>query len=437
MGFLRRTRTVLAGPELRIPDFRRLVGLRLLGHLGDGVHQAVLGGVVLFSPTHRTDPLEIAAGFAILLLPYSLIGPFAAATLDRFDRRRVLAAVTAVRAAVMLASAALVASGAPGRPGGVTLLFTLALVLAAAGRFGTTGVAAALPLTLPPGRLLVVNSVLTTVAAGVTATGALTAMAVLAILGAGDAAAATAILVAAVTAALGFLPLLPIAPGRLGPTAPGDTAGAVTAAPPVHPARGFVDGARAVWGSPRTARAIVALGAHRFAFGVDTLVIVLILRDHPGPWPPGGLAGFGAVVSAITVGMFLAAIVVPILLPRLGLTRTVVYSLAVLAVVQTGVIAWGAPVALVPAGVAFGCAGQVIKLSADSSMFLDIADSDRGRVFAFQDMLFNAVFAVAVAAAAVANRDGVATGGVALCVAAGVLYALAAAWAPRDRRRRG
>ena len=58
---------------LRRPDFRRLLGTRLLAQFGDGVFQAALAGTVLFNPQRAAEPLDIAAGFAVLLLPYSLV----------------------------------------------------------------------------------------------------------------------------------------------------------------------------------------------------------------------------------------------------------------------------------------------------------------------------------------------------------------------------
>ena len=71
-------------------DFRRLFATRLLSQFGDGVFQAALAGTVLFNPQRAADPLDVAAGFAVLLLPYSLIGPFAGVWLDRWSRRQVL-----------------------------------------------------------------------------------------------------------------------------------------------------------------------------------------------------------------------------------------------------------------------------------------------------------------------------------------------------------
>ena len=39
--------------------------------------QAALGGAVLFNPERQADPLAVAAGLAVILLPYSVVGPFA------------------------------------------------------------------------------------------------------------------------------------------------------------------------------------------------------------------------------------------------------------------------------------------------------------------------------------------------------------------------
>src|ERR1700759_1451771 len=75
---------------LKHAGFRRLFSVRLAGQFGDGVFQASLAGAVLFSPEHQAKAADIAAGFAVILLPYSLIGPFAGVLLDRWWRQRVL-----------------------------------------------------------------------------------------------------------------------------------------------------------------------------------------------------------------------------------------------------------------------------------------------------------------------------------------------------------
>ena len=46
----------------------------------------------------------MAAGLAVILLPYSVVGPFAGALLDRWDRRRVLLVANLLRAVLTWSS---------------------------------------------------------------------------------------------------------------------------------------------------------------------------------------------------------------------------------------------------------------------------------------------------------------------------------------------
>ncbi|MRT44515.1 MFS transporter, partial [Xylella fastidiosa subsp. multiplex] len=43
----------------------------------------------VFSPEKQTSAAAIASAMAVLLLPYSLVGPFAGVLLDRWRRRQV------------------------------------------------------------------------------------------------------------------------------------------------------------------------------------------------------------------------------------------------------------------------------------------------------------------------------------------------------------
>ncbi|MBV8293994.1 MAG: MFS transporter, partial [Mycobacterium sp.] len=73
-----------------LPDFWRLLELRTASQFGDGLFQAGLAGALLFNPERAARPMAIAAAFAVLFLPFSLLGPFAGALMDRWDRRLVL-----------------------------------------------------------------------------------------------------------------------------------------------------------------------------------------------------------------------------------------------------------------------------------------------------------------------------------------------------------
>ena len=66
-------------------DFRQLFATRLISQAGDGVFNAGLGAYVFFSAQIFPDPAAAAEAFAVLYLPYSLIGPFAGVFIDRWS----------------------------------------------------------------------------------------------------------------------------------------------------------------------------------------------------------------------------------------------------------------------------------------------------------------------------------------------------------------
>jgi hypothetical protein len=79
--------------------FRRLLWVRLLSQVGDGWFQAALAGSVFFNPERAASPLAITSAFAMLLLPYSLVGPFVGVFLDRWSRRALRVPASCGRAA--------------------------------------------------------------------------------------------------------------------------------------------------------------------------------------------------------------------------------------------------------------------------------------------------------------------------------------------------
>ncbi|MEV0356140.1 hypothetical protein AB0H71_08760 [Nocardia sp. NPDC050697] len=410
-----------AGAVRAYPAALRLALVRFAAQFGDGVFQAALSGAILFNPERETDPAAIAAGFAVLLLPYSLIGPYAGALLDRWDRRRVLLGASLLRLLLIVAVSLSLLGGASSE-----LLLVGALAVVGISRFVSAGVSAALPLVLPVRLLVPTNSVLATVASGCAAGGAAVAVTVIGMVGAGDTASALAVAVAGSGPLLGALLVAGFPPGRLGPgvdldaEVAGDSGPADFTATARAVAAGLRTGAVAVWRSAEVTTAMFGIGAHRVVFGINTLVMVLVLRrpDSAEAGVGSGLLGFGVAIGVTAAGMLLAAVLTPLLIPRLGRPRTVLAGLVLATVVQLTLVT---PIAVAEAGPAaqraqylllagaflLGLAGQTIKLTGDATMQLDIDDTHRGQVFALQDTVFNITFVLALAAtAAVVPADG-------------------------------
>ncbi|MFF0816577.1 hypothetical protein ACFYVR_15720 [Rhodococcus sp. NPDC003318] len=399
------------------PGLGRLVTVRFASQFGDGMFQAALGGAILFNPERHTDPLAIAAGFAVLLLPYSVIGPFAGALLDRWDRRAVLKWANLLRGTFILATSVCLLVGAPNTP-----ILLLALASVGVSRFVLAGVSASLPHVVRQSWLVSTNSVLATVGSGVSAAGAGAAVTVIGILGSSDRSSGVAVAVAALGSLVGAVAAAGFAAQRLGPGTRTATAG--TGADTVRAvAAGLRVGATAVWQAPGVTTAMIGIGAHRVVFGIDTLIMVLLLRAPTSDDAmPAGLAGFGVAVGATAAGMLLAAVATPLLIPRIGRTRTVVLGLTTAFVVQVTFIATLTQGALLIGAFLLGVAGQTVKLTGDAAMQIDIDDARRGQVFALQDTVFNIAFLAALAVAAtVVAPDGDTPG---LVFAGAAVYAL-------------
>ena len=138
---------------LRFRYFRRLLAVRLLSQLSDGVYQVALAAYVVFSPEKQTSASAIAAAMAVLLLPYSLLGPFTGVLLDRWRRRQVLLYCNLLRAVLAAVTAALVLGRAPD-----WMFYLSALSVTAVNRFVLAGLSAALPRVVDDERLVVANS---------------------------------------------------------------------------------------------------------------------------------------------------------------------------------------------------------------------------------------------------------------------------------------
>ncbi|MEO6881115.1 MAG: hypothetical protein ABI181_09235, partial [Mycobacteriaceae bacterium] len=137
---------------------------------------------------------------------------------------------------------------------------------------------------------------------------------------------------------------------------------------------------------------------------------------------PGGIAGFSQVVAAGAVGLLLAAVLTPALVARLGKRRTITAAMVVAVIGQLTLVPTLAQVPILLAALVLGTAGQVVKLSTDAAMQLQVDDAHRGQVFALQDAVFNVAYVAAVTVGAlVVPADG---RSVALGVTGGAVYAV-------------
>ena len=108
-------------------DFRRLLTVRLVSQCSDGLFQAGLATLFFFSPENATTATGVAAAFAVLLLPFTVVGPWAGVLLDRWRRRQVLLVGNLVRAGLTLVVALVMATAGVGPAVYVLALATLSV----------------------------------------------------------------------------------------------------------------------------------------------------------------------------------------------------------------------------------------------------------------------------------------------------------------------
>ncbi|WP_413758186.1 MFS transporter [Streptomyces sp. MMBL 11-3] len=411
---------------LRFQNFRRLLAVRLLSQGADGVYQIALATYVVFSPEKQTSAAAIASAMAVLLLPYSLVGPFAGVLLDRWRRRQVFLYGNLLRALLASLTAVLMLSGVPD-----WLFYASALCVTAVNRFVLAGLSAALPRVVDPERLVLANSLSPTAGTLAATLGGGLAFVVRLV---GSDSDAAVVLLAAVLYVCSALTSLRLAPDLLGPDRQQVRPRLRTAL--TGTARGLTEGVRHLARPARreAAWALTAMTLMRFCYGALTVMVLMLCRYA---WSSGsdddGLALLGLAVGISGAGFFAAAVLTPAAANRFGPGGWIIACAASAAVLEP---ALGLSFAVIPVLVAafvLGLTTQGAKIATDTVVQSSVDDSFRGRIFAVYDVLFNVAFVGAAAVAALMlPPDG---RSVALVVMVAVVYgAVAVAMARFERQ---
>jgi MFS family permease len=378
---------------LRFQGFRRLLAVRLLSQGADGVYQVALASYVVFSPEKQTSATAIASAMAVLLLPYSLVGPFAGVLLDRWRRRQVLLYCSLLRALLATATAALIVSHVPD-----WLFYVSALCVTAVNRFVLAGLSAALPRVVDTDRLVIANSLSPTAGTLAATAGGGLAFVVRLLFADSDAAV---VLLGAVLYLCAGLASLRISRDLLGPdrelVQPRLTAALSGTARDLAAAVRHLAAPKrreATW-------ALCAMTMMRFCYGALTVMVLMLCRYAFTSTSEDGLALLGLALAISAAGFFAAAVLTPWAAGRLGPGRWIVVCAAAAAVLE---LALGLPFATTPMLVAafvLGLTTQGAKIATDTIVQSSVDDGFRGRVFSVYDVLFNAAFVGAAAVAAV------------------------------------
>lgn len=402
----------------RRSDFRRLLITRLSGQFADGAFQASLAGAVLFNPERAATPADVAAGFAVLLLPYSLVGPFAGVLLDRWRRRNVLLAANLIRTVQVVGIAALLVAGVGGG-----WLYLAALTVLAVNRFVLSALSAALPHVAEEQTLVTANALSTTMGTVAAVLGAGGALGLLNLFGENNHGYAAL----ALFSTLGYLGAAAGARGftenYLGP----DTVEGHARSTARDVIIGLGAGMRHIAAHPPAMGALAVLAVHRAVYGITTLATLLLYRNYfvSEGFFRSGIVGLGQVLVIGAVGALVAAAITPVMTRWIGKPRWIMCLLILAAVTE---VTLGPPYEIQPllvAGFMIGGVGQAVKICADTVFQEHVTDAYRGRVFSVSDTLFNLAFVGGLLIGArTLPEDGVA---LPVIFAVGAVYLVAAA----------
>ena len=367
------------------PPLRRLLSVRWSGQFTDGIFQSALASFLLFSPERQASALNAALAFALVLLPYSLVGPLAGTLLDRFSRRRAILFANLSRSLTLIFIALLISQGRTGVE--LTILVLIAFGL---NRLILAALSAGIPLVSPPTALIASNAL------------AVTAGSVAVVLGGGlgllirrisdaltsaNSADGYLIIVASAGYLLASLFASLLKKGEIGPL-PHERERATFGA-------GFTElreGIKFLKLYGDATRGIFAVAIHRGGITGLTLAALLLERNtfNDPQDSEAGLAGLSVALSGAAVGFVIGAIIAPRGVRWIGRHRWMRLSLFLAAIGSLILVLDRTQNLLIATAFFTGLFGQSLKVTNDALVQSKISDEYRGRTFAIYDVVVNA-----------------------------------------------
>jgi MFS family permease len=358
-----------------------LLAVRWSGQLTDGVFQSALASFVLFSPERQASAMAAALGFAVVLTPYSIVGPLVGTILDRIARQRAILISNALRSVDLILIAILIFSGSTG------FLLTLLILFAfGVNRLLLAGLSAGLPLMIDRPNLIKANALAVTGGSLAVVIGGGIGIAIRRTIDSmNNANHSDGILL--LVAVLGYL-LATFLSSRLERNELG---------PLPHENRepnGFTElkeAFKVIRSHNDAMRGILATSIQRGGLTALTIIGLLLERNtfNHAADTEAGLAGVSRAIAIAGVGLVIGALVAPIGVEKIGRHNWIrlMAFLSALTPILVGLI--HSPWSLYNSAFFVAAAGQSMKVTNDALIQSKITDDFRGRTFAFYDMTVN------------------------------------------------
>ena len=369
----------------------KLIAIRWTGQFTDGLFQSALASFVLFSPERQPDARSAAAAFAVVLLPYSVVGPLVGTVLDRFSRQRILLFANGLRALTLVVIALLIRNDATG-----VELTIFVLVAFGINRLILAGLSASLPLMIDTSgeegrnRLVSINALAVTGGTVCVVLGGGFAIGIRRLLdsqSSANSADSFLVTIGALLFGLAALLALTFKKSTLGPLTHEIRKESLTQA---------YREMRAGFTFLRSYRdcylGITATAIQRSGLTALTLMALLLNRNtfNDPAFPERGLAGFATAVTVAGAGVAVGALIAPFGVARFGRHLWIRISLVSGAIPLLILALRQVEVTLFIAAFFAALVGQGVKVTNDALVQSKIPDEYRGRVFAVYDVMVNA-----------------------------------------------
>jgi MFS family permease len=361
----------------------------------DGIFQSALASFILFSPERQANALGAALAFAVVLLPYSVIGPFVGTILDRVSRQRAIAFSNLSRAITLSIIALLLFQGHTGIE-----ITVFVLIAFGVNRLILAGLSAGIPLMIESKSLISANAL------------AVTGGSVWVVLGGGlglgmrslldsitsaDSADAYIILLGAGGYLTASLFASNLKKDEIGPLEHEIKNASFT--------QGLIEmreGIKFLRQNVDAARGIAAVAVHRGGITALTLIALLLERNtfHDPADSEAGLAGLSFTLSIAACGFVVGAVIAPYGVRKVGRHRWMRLMLSASTLGPLFIVFSRTPLTLAIAAFVTALFGQSLKVTNDALVQSKIDDIYRGRVFSVYDVVVNgAIVSGAVIAA--------------------------------------
>jgi len=360
-----------ARDALRSHDFRRLFAIRLVSQTADGLVQAALVASLVFSPERQTTAAGFALASAVVLVPFSIIGPFTGVFIDRWSRRSIMVVAPLLRAAPVL----LILASPERQP---IAFYAAALWVTSVNRFFLATAQAVVPRLVPTEDLLGANGIATvggtvSLLAGVFAGGLIS-----------DAFGNAAVVIPAalmwvLASFLAARIRSDLRPYQL-PESPDLLRHELR-----RVAFEFADGMKHILTTPRAVAPITSISIDQMGQGLVLVISLVVFRDRF----ESGVGSFSWLIGAGGVGVLLGLLTVGSLAERFGKERLIATSFAVGGVALIAVAVFVTRYSVLVASFTVGLTFAWKKVPVDTMVQEALPDGLRGRVFAVYDVAYN------------------------------------------------